>query len=195
MFDTPEATIETVRRTLSTRKKKSIDDQPLMPAAVLVLLLPKDGECSILLTKRAEEVVHHKGEISFPGGSKEAEDRDFLATALRETSEEMGINGDDVKILGELDDVVTRTQFGVRVFVGTIPYPYPYKPSAREIAEVLEVPIRDLADTANWREEARWVDGQYYKVYSYAYGKHLIYGATARILAQFLEIIPQTSGP
>lgn len=195
MFDSPQATIETVGRTLSGRRKKSIDDQPLMPAAVLVLMLPKDGECSILFTKRAEGVEHHKGEISFPGGSKEPEDHDFLETALRETSEEMGIRCEDVKILGELDDVETRSRFGVRVFVGAIPYPYPFKPSPREIAEVLEVPIRVLADTANWREEVRWVDGQSNKAYCYAYGEHLIYGATARIVAQFLEIIPNTPGP
>ena len=195
MDNRPEPTIEAVGRILSTREKKSIDDHPLTPAAVLLLLLPKDGESCVLLTRRSEEVEHHKGEVSFPGGGKDPEDKDFLATALRETHEEMGINREDVTILGELDDVDTRSHFRVRVFVGTIPYPYPFKPSASEIAEVLEVPVRELTNPANRREEVRWTDGQAFKEYSYAYGEHLIFGATARIVTQFLELIPGTSGP
>jgi len=184
--------IEAVRRILSTYKKKSIHDQSLMPAAVLILLYPKDGEHCILLNKRTDEVEHHKGEISFPGGAKDPEDRDFLDTALRETYEEMGVKPEDVTILGQLDDVATRSRFGVRVFVGTIPHEYPFKSSAIEIAEVLEVPMSGLLDPANRREEVRWVDGKVSKAYCYAYGEHLIFGATAQIVTQLLELLPDT---
>ena len=185
-----DATLEAVRYALSGRKKKSVRDDSLLPAAVLLLLYAKDGEFCILLNKRTEDVEHHKGEISFPGGGKEPKDKDFLDTALRETYEEMGIRVIDVTVLGQLDDVATRSQFAVRVFVGTIPYPYPFKPSAIEVAEVLEVPIPVLLNPANRREELRWAEGTASRTYCYAYGEHLISGATAQIVTQFLELLP-----
>jgi 8-oxo-dGTP pyrophosphatase MutT (NUDIX family) len=185
-----DVSIESVRRILSARQKQSVHDQSLMPAAVLLLLYLKDGEYCILLNKRTDQVEYHKGEVSFPGGGKEPVDSSFLDTALRETHEEMGIKPEDVTVLGELDDVATRSHFGVRVFVGTIPHPYSFDPSPLEIAEVLEVPMRDILDPANRREEVRWVDGKASRAYCYAYGEHLIYGATAQIVTQFMELLP-----
>ena len=148
----------------------------------------------MLLNKRSQDVEYHKGEISFPGGGRDSEDKDFLDTALREVNEEMGIRAEDVTILGQLDDVVTRTEFQVRVFVGTIPYPYPFKPNATEIAEVLEVPIRELLDTATPPEDMWSTDGDSSTVYRYEYGAHVISGATARIVTQFLELLPESLG-
>ena len=188
-----DATVEALRRKLSTRKKKSVHTPSLVPAAVLLLMYPKDGEYCILLNKRTEIVEHHKGEIGFPGGAKDPEDKDFLHTALRETYEEMGIKAEDVTIIGELDDVATRSHFRVRVFVGTIPYPYPFNPSSLEIAEVLEVPIRELLDPANSTEEARSVDEGASTAYCYTYGEHRIFGATGQIVTQFLGLLPDTS--
>lgn len=188
-----ETTLEVLSRALSARKVIPIDDPALMPAAVLLLLYPKDGEYCILLNKRSQQVEHHKGEISFPGGRRDPEDKDFRETALKEAHEEMGIKPEDVTLLGRLDDIVTRSNFGVRVFVGTISYPYPFKPSAREIAEVLEVPISGLLDPRNHREEARWTEGGTIKTYCYAYGEHLIFGATAQMVTQFLEVFQGTS--
>jgi 8-oxo-dGTP pyrophosphatase MutT (NUDIX family) len=166
-----------IKKVLAQRVKQVVSDSNLMPAAVLLLLYPKDGEYCVLLNKRSELVEHHKGEISLPGGARDPEDRDFLETALREAEEEMGINRADVTILGELDDVVTRTNFGVRVYIGTIPYPYPFQPSPIEIAEVVEVPISSLCDLTNIRCETRWVDGLSVTAYSYAYNQ------------QFLEVL------
>lgn len=186
-----DATTEAVRAVLSTRKKKSVNDPSLLPAAVLLLLYPKNGEHCILLNKRTDEVEYHKGEISFPGGGKDAEDRDFLETALREANEEMGIRPEHVAVLGQLGDVTTESGFGVRVFVGTIPYPYPFIPSPIEIAEVLEVPVRDLLDPANRRIETRGADGKTAQATYYAYGEHLIFGATSRIVTQFLDLLPR----
>ena len=191
MDDTTEPTIEAVRQTLSGREKRSVNDESLVPAAVMVLLYRKDGEYCLLLNKRTEDVEHHKGEISFPGGARDPEDRDFRDTALRETHEEMGITPADVTVLGELDDVATRSRFGVRVFVGTIPYPYPFKPSSVEIAEVLEVPVRGLLDPDNRRQEVRWMNGKTAKQYCYAFEDHLIFGATAQIVKQFLDLFPR----
>jgi 8-oxo-dGTP pyrophosphatase MutT (NUDIX family) len=191
MGETSEPTIEALRQILSARQTKSVDDSSLKPAAVMVLLYSKNGEYCILLNKRTEEVEHHKGEISFPGGARDPEDRDFLDTALRETYEEMGIRPADVAVLGGLDDVATRSQFGVKVFVGTIPYPYPFKPSSVEIAEVLEVPVRGLLDPVNRREEVRWMNGRTAKQYCYTFGGHLIFGATAQMVMQFLDLFPR----
>ena len=185
---------EVIQRALAQRATLSvtpelIDNGSLIPAAVLVALYAKDGDYCVLLNKRSEEVEHHKGEISFPGGAKDPEDKNFLDTALRETEEETGINRNDVTILGELDEVVTRSNFHVKVFVGSIVYPYSFKPSAVEIAEVLEVPIKSLNDPSTWRIETRMEDGLPVSTRSYAYKDHLVFGVTARILQQFLEVL------
>jgi 8-oxo-dGTP pyrophosphatase MutT (NUDIX family) len=175
-----------VQKALATRERVEVADASLSPAAVMLLLYPKDGEYCILLNKRSEDVEYHKGEISFPGGAKDPEDRDFLETALRETEEEMGIKRSDVTVLGQLDDMTTRSGFRIQVYAGTIDYPYEFKPSEIEIAEVLEVPLSVLLDPASVRVETRMEDGRKVSASSYAYNGHLIYGATARILQQFL---------
>ena len=180
---------EIVKEALAQRVAQTLADPSLTPAAVLLTLYSKDGEYCILLHKRSEQVEYHKGEISFPGGTQDKEDRYPLDTALRETEEEMGILREDVTILGELDEVATNSGFLIRVYVGTIDYPYPFKPSNLEIAEVLEVPIAVLQDPANRRAESRWDHGQLTTSYAYAYKDHLIFGATARILQQFLELL------
>ena len=180
---------DAVRKVLSQRVAQTVAGPSMMPAAVLLLLYPKDGEYCILLNKRSEQVEYHKGEISFPGGARDPEDNDFLDTALRETEEEMGINRADVNVLGELDEVTTRSQFRVKVFVGEIPPSYPFKPSAIEIAEVLEIPISSLQDPANLRVDTRWENGALFTNYTYAYNEHLVWGATAKILQQFLELL------
>ncbi|MSQ07077.1 MAG: CoA pyrophosphatase [Dehalococcoidia bacterium] len=185
------STPQIIEKVLAHRSKATLADASLMPAAVMVLLYPKDGEYCVLLNKRSEQVEHHKGEISFPGGARDPEDQDFLATALREVEEEMGIHPAHVSLLGQLDDVATRSHFGVRVFTGTIPYPYPFRPSADEIAEVLEVPISLLQSPAALRQETRWVEGRGVSACTYAYNHHLIFGATAKILQQFLQLLEE----
>ncbi len=193
----------TVRRALAQRTVITNRDPSLSPAAVLLLFYLKDGEYCILFNKRSETVEHHKGEISFPGGTKDPIDEDFLATALREAEEEMGIRPQDVAVLGQLDDVATRSQYGVKVFVGTIPYPYSFRPSSDEIAEVLEVPFKFLTSPQNLRHEMRWSralneGGERVPGYCYPFTdekgiKHLIWGATAKIVHQFVELVEQES--
>ena len=119
MGETPP---ELLKRALAKRVVKRVDGTGLMPSAVMVLLYRKDGQYCILLNKRSDQVEHHKGEISFPGGARDPEDRNSLETALRETEEEMGINRDDITVIGEMDEVVTRSNFLINVFTGTIEY-------------------------------------------------------------------------
>ena len=182
--------LDAIEKALANRIRNTLADASLTPAAVMLLLYPRNGKYCVLLNKRSDEVEYHKGEISFPGGSRDPEDDDSLDTALRETEEEMGILRDDVQVLGQLDDIATNSGFGFNVYVGTIPYPYLFKPSALEIAEVLEVPISVLQDPASIRADTFWSGGQTETSYSYAYDGHLIFGATARILRQFLAVSP-----
>ena len=184
-----ETTLDLIRDALTRRKPITAAPEGLMPAAVMLLLYRKDGDYCVLLNKRSMTVEHHKGEMSFPGGAKDPEDTDFEDTARRETYEEMGIARDDITILGRLDDNVTRSNFLVKVFVGTIPYPYEFRPSSIEIAEVVEIPLGVLRDPASWRWDSRIEDGERVAVRSYGYQQHLVYGATAKILDQFLEVV------
>ena len=180
---------DVIRRILAENPKKTISDPSLSPAGVLLLLYPKDGEYCVLLNKRTDQVEHHKGEISFPGGSKDPKDATLLDTALRETHEEMGIRPEDVEVLGQLDDTPTSTNFLIATTVGAIRYPYDFIPSELEVAEVLEVPLPALMDDENRRDEVRIVDGDLDHVPSYVYQGHLIFGATARVLSRFLELL------
>ena len=186
-----ELTLDLIKDTLAQRERVTAAADGLMPAAVMLLLYPKDGEFCVLLNKRSMTVEHHKGEMSFPGGARDPEDDDFEATARRETEEEMGIARDDITILGRLDDNVTRSNFIVKVFVGTIPYPYEFKPSSHEIAEVVEIPMSVLRDPGTIRWASRIEEGKRIAVRSYGYQHHLVYGATAKILDQFLDIVEE----
>ena len=180
---------ELIKQALAKHVVERVDGTGMMPASVMILLYFKDGEYCILLNKRSEEVEHHKGEISFPGGARDLEDRDSLETALRETEEEMGIKREDITVLGEMDEIVTRSNFQVSVFIGTIEYPYKFTPSAIEIAEVLEFPVSALLDPANRRVETRWDNGKTATSYSYVHEEHVVFGATARILQSCIEIL------
>ena len=180
---------ELLKEALAAHVVDRVDGDGMTLAAVMVLLYPKNGEYCVLLNKRSEQVEHHKGEISFPGGAKDPEDRDGLETALRETEEEMGIKRGDITVIGEMDEVATRSQFRVQVFVGTIEYPYKFSPSAIEIAEVLEFPVPALMDPANRRVETRWEDGQAVSSYSYVHEEHVVFGATARILQRCIDLL------
>ncbi len=178
-----------IRTILSSRKRRVIEHPPFSHAAVLVPLFKKGGDCHLLFTKRSEQVKYHKGEISFPGGVVDEEDLELINTALREADEEIGLKKSDVQILGILDDIVTITEFIVTPIVGLFPYPYPFKVSEVEIAELIEVPLSSLLRGRCFSEKEIIRGGQEEVVYAYQYGKHTIWGATARILRQFLEIV------
>jgi 8-oxo-dGTP pyrophosphatase MutT (NUDIX family) len=186
--------VDQIHNLLSSRKRRVIEHPPFSHAAVLVPLFQKDGDCHLLFTKRSEEVKYHKGEISFPGGVVDEEDRELIHTALREAHEEIGLNESDVQIIGLLDDIVTITEFIVTPIVGLFPYPYPFKVSEVEIAELIEVPLAFLIEEDCLSEREIFRGGQREIVFAYQYGEHIIWGATARILKQFLDLISSLGG-
>jgi 8-oxo-dGTP pyrophosphatase MutT (NUDIX family) len=186
--------IDRIGNILASRQRRVIEHPPFSHAAVLVPLFQKDGDCHLLFTKRSEEVKYHKGEISFPGGVVDEEDIELVNTALREAHEEIGLMESDVQIIGVLDDIVTITEFIVTPIVGLFPYPYPFNVSEVEIAELIEVPLSSLLDEDCFSEREILRGGQEEAVYAYQYGNHIIWGATARILKQFLDLVTSQRG-
>jgi 8-oxo-dGTP pyrophosphatase MutT (NUDIX family) len=158
---------------------------------VLLPLFRNATDYHLLLTKRTETVRHHKGQVSFPGGSFELTDGDLQTTALRESYEEVGIRPEHVSILGQLDDLATfSTSFTISPFVGLIPYPYPFLPNPLEVAIVFDVALSTLADPAVQRRYVRARDdGATIEDYEFHVNGHVIWGATARIIHHFLAII------
>ena len=181
--------VDEIRKILASRERKAIEHPSFARAAVLVPLFNKEGNCHLLLTKRTDQVKYHKGEISFPGGMVDEEDLSLERTAIREAFEEVGLQESDVQIIGALDDIITITEFIVTPFVGLFPYPYPFETSPVEIAELIEVPLSFLLTEENFNEQEITRMGRKEIIYAYQYGEHTIWGATARILKQFLDLI------
>ena len=166
------------------------------PAGVLIPLQRRCGEWRVILNVRSQNVGLHQGEIAFPGGKREEGDADIWACALREAQEEMGVAPEDVEALGRMHPVLTRTDYLVWPIVGVIPHPYPFVVDENEVAEVVEIPLAHLLAPEAARHEARLMpDGTLLRREAYAYGRYLVFGATAWILGQFLDLARQeTSG-
>mgnify|MGYP005855069663 CR=1 FL=1 len=167
----------------------------LLPAAVLVpLYYDEKGQPRVLLTQRTQEVEHHKGEVSFPGGARDPCDRDLVATALREAEEEVGVEPGRVEVLGFLPPVTTRSRFAILPVVGSLAALPLLKANAREVAAVLEVPLSTLLDPSLLREEAHLRDGRVTRGLAFVYNRSVIYGATARILTEFIRRLARALG-
>jgi 8-oxo-dGTP pyrophosphatase MutT (NUDIX family) len=162
---------------------------PLRPAAVLVPLYARDGQLFTLFTKRTELVEHHKGQISFPGGVSEEEDANLWSTAVREAEEEVGIPSEGIRLLGELPRAVTVTGFEISPFVGAVPYPVEFRRQEGEVAEILQIPIAYLMDPQVVEERPVKWKGREVMTLVFHYRGHAIWGATARILSDLLEVL------
>jgi 8-oxo-dGTP pyrophosphatase MutT (NUDIX family) len=180
---------EKLKRLLNNKNKAITNRPDLHPAAVLIPLFQKNRETHILLTKRTDKVRHHKGQISFPGGGFHYEDLDCLTTALRETEEEIGLEMDAVEVLGELDHMITLSHFRICPYVGIIPYPYPFRLSCFEVERLIELPLDYLLKEAEIREARFSYEGRSVVNLCLDYQGDIIWGATARILKNFSDIL------
>ncbi len=157
-------------------------------AAVLVPLYVGDGELHAVFTRRRDDLRRHPGEISFPGGRHDDSDEDLTATALREAQEEIGLPRDAVDVVGALQPTPTiATDYAVYPFVGLIEAGRKWTLSAREVAEVIELPVSALLAGYGRRRLVR--RGLPIRTDTYLVGEHLIWGATARILADLFDRI------
>ncbi len=155
---------------------------------MLLVLYERDGEPWILFEKRTDRVADHKGQICFPGGSKDPPDDTLVDTALRETQEELGVSPEAVRVVGALAPVLTvATRFVIAPYVAYTPARPAISPDTFEVAEVIDAPVSALLDPTTRRVEVWDSHGVPREVYFYDYGQHVIWGATARILKEFLD--------
>jgi len=182
---------EFIRKVLTNRKRNIIKEQEGMKnAGVIMPIFEKEGEIYILLTKRTENVRDHKGQIAFPGGVMEKDDRTILDTALREIEEEIGLNRRDIDILGALDDIITLTGYQITAFVGYFIYPYNFNISKKEIVNIFELPLSEFMNPLIIRKEHNMsFMGKPYIVYYFDFPEHTVWGATARLIIQLLDIV------
>jgi 8-oxo-dGTP pyrophosphatase MutT (NUDIX family) len=144
------------------------------------------GELSVVLTLRRDDLRRHAGEISFPGGRQDPEDADLRATALREAQEEIGLDPARVDLIGALQPTPTiATGYAVYPFVGLIEPGQAWRPAEAEVAAVLELTLGELRAGYGRRRMLR--RGVAFRTDTYMVGEHLVWGATARMLADLFD--------
>jgi 8-oxo-dGTP pyrophosphatase MutT (NUDIX family) len=174
---------------LSPQEAAAMDAHGRTDAAVLLPLYGWPQRPGLVFTERRADLRRHPGEISFPGGRQDEPDEDLLATALRETQEEVGLQTGDVELIGALPPVGTFvTSYKIHPFVGLIPERPQLTANPSEVAAVLSFQLDELREGYAMRRLVR--RGVPIRTPTYVVGEHMIWGATARILGDFLERIP-----
>lgn len=159
---------------------------------MLALIAPAPDEPALYFTVRRPDLPTHAGQISFPGGKVEKTDIDEVDAALRETQEELGVHVDRQHVIGLLDDVPTPSRFVITPVVAWVPTPLVLAPEPREVAEVFHVPLAKLADPSIYSTAGqRSFLGIDFTMHEYAWEKHRIWGATAKMVASLLETLPR----
>jgi 8-oxo-dGTP pyrophosphatase MutT (NUDIX family) len=173
----------------------------LTPASVLMPIIEREHELTMLFTRRTEQLRSHSGQISFPGGRAEPADPSPEFTALRETQEEIGLAPDRVRLLGRLADYSTRTGYLITPVIGAVAPPFELRPDADEVDEVFEVPLSFLLDPRNHLRHSRVFQGETRWFYAIPYRDYYIWGATAGMLVNlyrhlcYLDASPSRSLP
>lgn len=162
-------------------------------AAVLVPIINRSGVLSVLLTRRTEQLAQHAGQVSFPGGRSEAGDADAIATALRETHEEVGIASALVDPFGYLDILETVSGYCVTPVVAWLDAGYQARPDPREVAEIFEVPLEFFLVPENLRRLRVEYRGRPREILEFAYSGPRIWGATATMLANLVRRLETTT--
>jgi 8-oxo-dGTP pyrophosphatase MutT (NUDIX family) len=186
---------ERIRERLRERTPRLQTEWAARPAAVLLPLYSQNLAWHLLFTRRTESVESHRGQVSFPGGQVEDGDLNVQSAALREAWEEIGLRPQDVQILGQLDPMLTVTQFMITPVVGLIPWPYELHIQPLEVARLFGVPLAWLRDPDNLATEYRkpMIPGPEIPVHYFKpYDGETIWGVTARITLDFLKLIQET---
>jgi 8-oxo-dGTP pyrophosphatase MutT (NUDIX family) len=173
---------EPARAPLVLEDGVGVDDEDLTPAAVLFPIVRRGDEPTVLLTQRTAHLKDHPGQISFPGGRRESADPSPAHTALREASEEIGLDSAHIDILGYLPEYLTATGFRVTPVVAMVTPPFDLQLDAFEVAEAFEVPLAFLLDPANHQRHSLHYRGKLRHYFAMPYGEYFIWGATAGII-------------
>lgn len=177
-----------IRDVLNSRQRRIIPKDNLRESAVLVPLSWDGNDPFVLVTKRSMSVEHHKGEISFPGGRHEESDEGLVFTALREAEEEIGLQSRDVEVLGLLDDHISIVGYHITPVVGVVPCPYEFTINS-ESETLLFVSLSNAVKDTVWMAEKTTFMGLDVHIYYLQVEGGVIWGATARILKHFVDLI------
>ncbi|MBX9912728.1 MAG: CoA pyrophosphatase [Pseudomonadaceae bacterium] len=160
-----------------------------LPQAAVLLPITRSAEPGLVLTLRASGMSTHSGEVAFPGGRRDPEDVDLIATALREAQEEIGLLSNSVEVLGPLSTLVSRHGIEVTPYVGLVPDSVDYQANDAEIASVFTVPLSFFRDDP--REMTHRIDylGKSWYVPSYRYGEYQIWGLTAIMVVELVNLL------
>ena len=161
-------------------------------AAVLIPLAWYQDEWHVLLTRRSDSVETHPGQVSFPGGGCGLGESSPEVTALREAQEEIGLKSEHVRLLGRMNDLVTITHYRVTPIVGMMPWPYPVRPAAGEVARVFTIPLTWLADRKNWKESPYTPEGSrrsFPVIIYHPYDGEVLWGVSGRMMVDFLDVL------
>lgn len=156
-------------------------------AAVLIAVVDRPGEATVLLTMRASHLPSHAGQIAFPGGKMEGADATIIDTALREAKEEIGLAPSLVKPIARLDTYLTGSGFRIVPVLGIVEPGFDLSPDPTEVAEIFEVPLQFLMTVANHQRHSMEWQGRKRFFYAMPYGERYIWGATAGILRIMYE--------
>ncbi len=181
--------VHRISAALAARSPRALEAVGFKEAAVLVPIQQRGDGAHLVLTQRTETLNSHRGQVAFPGGKIEPRDAGAEAAALRESHEEIGLLPEDVRVLGQLDQVTAASDYLVTPFVGVLPYPYEFRLNPRETAALFSVPLDALIAEGCFRAEPRrFPPERRDPIYHFYYQGWDIWGATARIILQLLEL-------
>ena len=163
------------------------NSHPTQKASVLIPMLEKDSQLHLLFTRRSTALRSHSGQVSFPGGKADSGDNDALETALRECYEEIALPPNHVRILGQLDQIISLNFLLVTPFIGLIPANFVPQPNSQEIESVFEVPINFFMEDAN-HSISEYKSKRPYFAHHFHFKHYDIWGLTAMLILQFLNI-------